>query len=108
VGISGGSGRVWETLAHALQREVFEEYGIEIEVGALLDVVDHILPNEGQHWVSPTYICRVSSGEPVIREPEKCSEIGWFGLSEVPEDLTVISKINLNHYISTIQTHNQR
>jgi mutator protein MutT len=95
----GGAVEFGETLAHALRREVFEEYGIEIEVGALLDVVDHILPHEGQHWVSPTYICRVIAGEPVIREPEKCSEIGWFEVSEVPEELTVISKLNLDHYL---------
>lgn len=94
----GGAVEFGETLAHALRREVFEEYGIEIEVGALLDVVDHILPHEGQHWVSPTYICRVVSGEPVIREPEKCSEIGWFEVGEVPENLTMISKHNLENY----------
>jgi mutator protein MutT len=94
----GGAVEFGETLANALRREVFEEYGIEIEVGALLDVVDHILPHEGQHWVSPTYICRVVSGEPVIREPEKCSEIGWFEVGEVPEALTLISKLNLDHY----------
>ena len=39
-----------------------------------------ILPEEGQHWVSPTYICKPAGGmsEPCIREPGKCTEIGWF------------------------------
>ena len=53
-----------ERLADALRREIQEEYGMEIEVGALLDVVDHILPEEGQHWVSPTYICTLSKDGP--------------------------------------------
>jgi mutator protein MutT len=45
----GGSVEYGETLASALQREMVEEYGIEIAVGELLDVVDHILREEGQH-----------------------------------------------------------
>src|SRR5512143_544072 len=74
----GGSVEFGETLAAALQREMDEEYGIEIAVGELLDVIDHILPEEGQHWVSPTFICRINSGQPAIREPGKCAAIGWF------------------------------
>ena len=74
----GGSVEFGETLAAALNAEMREEYGIEIEVERLLDVVDHILPGEGQHWVSPTYVGRVLAGTPHIREPEKCNEIGWF------------------------------
>jgi 8-oxo-dGTP diphosphatase len=95
----GGAVEFNERLADALKREMREEYGIEIEVGALLDVVDHILPQEGQHWVSPSYVCRILSGEPAIREPEKCSAIGWFAPSEVPPDLTVVTRQNLAHYL---------
>ena len=74
----GGSVEFGEKMADALRREMSEEYGIEIVVGELLDVVDHILPDEGQHWVSPTFICHIQSGIPVIQEPGKCSQIGWF------------------------------
>ena len=95
----GGSVELGERLADALRREIREEYGVEIEVGELLDVVDHILPEEGQHWVSPTFICRITSGEPVIREPEKCSGIGWFSPGQVPPELTVISRENFDHYV---------
>jgi mutator protein MutT len=95
----GGSVEVGERLADALRREIREEYGVEIEVGELLDVVDHILPDEGQHWVSPTFICRIASGEPVIREPEKCSAIGWFAPGQVPAALTAISRENLENYV---------
>ena len=95
----GGSVELGETLAEALQREMGEEYGIEIAVGALLDVVDHILPQEGQHWVSPTFICTIVSGQPRILEPSKCSAIGWFLPHEVPADLTQITRANLDHYL---------
>ncbi len=94
----GGSVEFGEKLADALRREMREEYGVEIAVGELLDVVDHILPEEGQHWVSPTFICAIVAGEPVIREPGKCAEIGWFDLDEMPDDLTMITRVNLGHY----------
>ena len=95
----GGGVEFGETLAHALQREMLEEFGIQISVGELLDVVDHILPEEGQHWVSPTYICRIQSSTPVIQEPGKCSQIGWFNPHSTPSDLTLITRINLEHYL---------
>ena len=94
----GGSVELGETLAEALRREMREEYGIEIAVGELLDVVDHILPGEGQHWVSPTFICTITCGEPVIRETTKCTAIGWFAPEDVPDDLTQITRVNLAHY----------
>lgn len=94
----GGSVEFGERLADALKREIREEYGVEITVGHLLDVVDHILPTEGQHWVSPTYLCCIESGEPRILEPGKCTEIGWFSPEGAPEDITVISRENLESY----------
>jgi mutator protein MutT len=80
----GGSVEFGETLEHALHREIDEEYGFQIDVVRLLDVVDHILPEEQQHWVSPTYLCRYRSGTPVIREPRKCEAIGWFPIDKIP------------------------
>ena len=94
----GGSVEFGEKLAEALKREMNEEFGIEIDVGELLDVVDHILPLEGQHWISPTFIGKIVKGEPTILEPGKCSDIGWFSVDEVPEDLTLVTRENLAHY----------
>jgi mutator protein MutT len=94
----GGSVEFGETLTDALTREMREEYDIEIDVGELLDVVDHILPQEGQHWVSPTFVCSLVQGQPRICEPEKCTEIGWFSAFDVPDELTEITQVNLIHY----------
>lgn len=99
----GGSVEFGERLADALRREMTEEYGVQIEVGDLLDVVDHLLPAEGQHWVSPTFICRLVSGEPTIREPGKCAAIGWFAPDELPANLTVVTQANLAHYRQRLQ-----
>jgi len=92
----GGAVEFGEGLEEALIREVREEYGFEIEISGLLDVVNHIIPREKQHWVSPTFLCAVKSGAPSIREPHKCEEIGWFSLDRVPEQqLTIASQKSL-------------
>jgi mutator protein MutT len=92
----GGAVEFGEALEQALVREVREEYGFEVEVQELLDVVNHIIPDEKQHWVSPTFLCRPKGGTPRIREPHKCDEIGWFELDEIPvEKLTIASRKSL-------------
>jgi mutator protein MutT len=78
----GGGVEFGETCAVSLKREMKEEHDIDIEVLDLLGVCDHIIPDEHQHWVSPTYICKIVRGEPKILEPEKCDGIGWFTLEE--------------------------
>ena len=57
----GGKVAFGETLEAAIRREFQEEYGMEIELVALLGVSDHILVAERQHWVSPTYLARHSA-----------------------------------------------
>ena len=88
-----------ERLADALRREVREEYGIKIAVGELLDVADHILAAERQHWVSPSYICRIVSGTPSIRESGKCSAIAWFAPDDMPAELTEVTRVNLENQL---------
>ena len=95
----GGSVEFGEKLADAVKREFMEEYGIEIEIKELLSVDDHILPDEGQHWISPTYIARFANGTATIREPEKCSAIGWFTLDSLPDPLSLITQYNLRYYL---------
>lgn len=89
----GGSVQFGETLAGALGREIQEEFGVDIDVIELINVADHIIAAEGQHWVSPGFLCRIRSGEPRILEPDKCSEIRWVPYGELGGyDLTGASR----------------
>ncbi|MAS36434.1 MAG: DNA mismatch repair protein MutT [Anaerolineaceae bacterium] len=94
----GGGVDYGEKLVDAIRREFLEEYGMVIEVTELLGVDDHILPDEGQHWISPTYLARHISGEPQIMEPGKCSAIGWFTLDNLPAPLSVITQHDIITY----------
>jgi mutator protein MutT len=94
----GGKVDFGETLVAAIGREFLEEYGMVIEVVALLGVPDHILPDEGQHWVSPTFIARHVEGEPRICEPAKCAAIGWFDLSALPTPLSQVTRQDVALY----------
>ena len=82
----------------AIAREFLEEYDMVIEVVALLGVSDHILAEEQEHWVSPTFIARHVSGTPTILEPEKCVEIGWFALDALPEPLSQVTQDDVATY----------
>ena len=101
----GGSVEFGERLTDALKREMREEYGVEIEIRDLLNVADHILPDEGQHWVSPSYVCVITSGEPQIKEPGKCTAIGWFEPEALPADLTVVTRLAWQLYLERINLH---
>jgi mutator protein MutT len=94
----GGSVELGERLIEAIKREMIEEYDMEIDVLELLSVSDHILPDEGQHWVSPTYLARHCGGQPRIVEPEKCTAIGWFALSALPQPLSKVTLDDLQAY----------
>jgi mutator protein MutT len=94
--IPGGSVEFGETFHEALKREIKEELGIEIEILELLGVCDHIIPKEKQHWVSPTFICKIKKGVPKIMEPEKCSAIGWFSLTDAEKlPLSIVTRYDI-------------
>lgn len=80
----GGGVEFGGRLRYALVREIRDEFCFEISVGLLLDVVDHILPGEKLHWVSPAFLFRYASGEPRILEPWKRDEIGWCPVDAIP------------------------
>jgi hypothetical protein len=49
-------------------------------------------------------VCEIVSGEPQIREPEKCIEIGWFDVDRVPDKLTQVTQTNLKNYRQLLET----
>jgi len=54
-----------------------------------LKVVNHILPQEEQHWVNPILEAELVKGSPSLMEPHKIEKIGWFSIEGLPENITV-------------------
>lgn len=79
----GGAVEFGDTMATTIKKEIREELGVEIELGDSLPAIDHILPEENQHWVTSCIIAKITKGKPKIMEPETCEKIDWFGVDEL-------------------------
>jgi mutator protein MutT len=96
----GGSVEFGETCEKAVVREFKEEFDIEIEIIELLEVVNHIIPEEKQHWVSPSFIAKHISGVPKIKEPETCDGFKWIKMEKInPNELTIASKCDYRKFM---------
>lgn len=96
--LPGGRVEFMERVEDALVRELKEELGIDVEVGTLLCVTNHIVAAENAHWVSPAYRVRRVSGEVRNLEPEKHSAVEWVPLSHLPDNLTLTARSALVAY----------
>lgn len=96
--IPGGAVEFNETFHNAVKREIFEELGLHIEVIEQLTLVDDILPEQKQHWVTPQFLCRIVGGTLQNKEPEKCDEIRWFSIDNFPSPLNPLTTAALGAY----------
>ena len=93
--LPGGKVDWMESVEDATVREIEEELGIRIADLRLLCVADHIDKANEDHWVAPVFIAGSFSGEPQLLEPAKHGAMDWFPLRNLPEPLTIATKIAL-------------
>ena len=97
--IPGGKVNFGETLQNAAKREAKEEYNIDIEILEQFPAQNHLIPEEHQHWVPTCFLCKiVGSKKPRIVELDKCDEIGWFAFTDLPQPLSIITKIDIAEF----------
>lgn len=74
-----------ETIMSALVREAYEEAGIEVEPNNC--VLKHVMYRKtDQERADFFFICTSWKGEIFNKEPEKCSDLNWFQLEELPSN----------------------
>lgn len=90
----GGKIEPGETPPEALTREIREELGVEIAVGAQIATIEYEYPDF--HLSMDCFWCRLVSGEPVLKEAEAASWLTKHQLHEVdwlPADAALLSAL---------------
>lgn len=84
--LPGGGVEAGETLAAAVQREVFEETGLIVAVGPIVEVLDRIHPDaEGRvqfHYVLIDYLCTVVGGS--LHPQSDAADAQWVRTGDLP------------------------
>ncbi len=76
----GGKIEPSETLEECIKREIYEELGIDIEVGEHLITVEHVYTH--LHVTLTVHHCRHITGVP---QPLECDEVLWVDLDELEQ-----------------------
>ncbi|PID52208.1 MAG: DNA mismatch repair protein MutT [Candidatus Moraniibacteriota bacterium] len=94
----GGTVEYGEKIIDATVREIKEELNIDIEIIGYLPHVDHILEEEGQHWVAFNVIAKIVGGYIKNMEPDKCDAVEWFPINALPEKITQTTQGPVDFY----------
>jgi 8-oxo-dGTP pyrophosphatase MutT (NUDIX family) len=94
-----------ETAKMAVVRECAEELGIEMKIADLSFVhLSHRVSNSGGKTYYDIYFAVENyDGIPKIMEPNKCSELRWFNINDLPNEMIDIRKAVLDDYRNNIQ-----
>lgn len=88
-----------ESMAHAIVREAQEELGIEIDEHDLELV--HLVHPYKEGYINVFFKPKKYTKTPTIMESEKCDDLSWFNIDNLPEN--VIPKIK--HVIECIKNN---
>lgn len=94
-----------ETAKMAVVRECEEELGIDVKIIDLSFVhLSHRVSNSGEKTYYDIYfIVNKYEGIPKIMEPDKCSELKWFEIDNIPNEIIEIRKTVINNYRNNIK-----
>jgi len=91
-----------ETARQTMVREAKEEAGIDIKMEDL-ELVHVMHRKENEERIDFFFTTKRWRGEPQIKEPQKCDNLSWFDLNNLPDNMVPYIKqaINclLNHVV---------
>lgn len=101
-GIPAGHIEENESATQAAIREAREEVGVHIDPKDLH--VTHIMKRVSgdREYVDFFFVAEKWEGEPVICEPDKCDDLQWFPISDLP-DIISYERLVVERYLSNGQ-----
>jgi len=91
-----------ETVTAAAVREAKEETGVRIEASDI-DFSSVMHRNEGDERVDFFVHIRKWGGEPANTEPEKCDELRWVDLNELPQNTIPYVRRAIQNHINIVR-----
>jgi len=91
-----------ESLKMAVAREAREELGINIENVSFATLMHKYEPSSGNTYFNAYFIAGSYVGIPSIKEPEKCIDLRWFNINDLPIDFINERKQAFQNYLSGI------
>lgn len=102
--IPGGHVEFGETLEQCAKREAHEETGLIITNIKRGPLIDHIEPDNSNHYYSFFLTADHLDGEPVARESEKFDSLQWFTWNALPSPvstpLELLLKTSFNPFLT--------
>lgn len=86
-----------ESLKMAIVRETKEEIGIDINQNDLKFLTIHYR-NSGENYINFFFVCDKYKGKLKNCEPDKCDEIKWFNMNNLPENLGGMARREIDAY----------
>ena len=85
--LPGGHLEFGESVEGCAIREVAEETGLVVQSVRFGPYTNDIFKHERKHYVTLFVVAHGASGDPEVREPNKCECWGWFPWTQPPEPL---------------------
>ncbi|HMI09126.1 MAG TPA: NUDIX domain-containing protein [Candidatus Saccharimonadales bacterium] len=78
-----------ESLTVAAAREAKEEVDVTVRPKDLefVHVMHRMHPETMHEYIDSFFVAREWKGEPKVNEPDKCDEVKWFSLDNLPENM---------------------
>lgn len=85
--IPGGGIEFGETPEEAAVRETREETGLKVNDLEFVGYTNDVHEERPLHYVTLRFFTNNIVGTPTITEPEKCTGMGWFSITNLPAPL---------------------
>jgi 8-oxo-dGTP diphosphatase len=82
-GFPGGHPEPGEDFFACAKRETLEETGLELRQLYLGPVTRDLFAEKNRIYMTQFIIARYASGEPAVKEPDKCAQWQWFAWSDL-------------------------